>query len=149
MPGVPQVTKTGPRSYTPAVGETVTGGHLVEPRAGERRIGHAAAGSVTVLGVAIADAIAPEDLVTTSTVVGGRQLLNAAPLPTTVGVAYGGIETTVEYDAAAPEGAWLVAAAAGRVTPAAAAPDARTLVGRCTEPGGVTAAGQYGLIRTL
>ena len=40
----------------------------------------------------------------------------------------------------------LVAAANGQVTPAGATPDARTIVGRCTNPGGV-AAGAVGLMR--
>jgi hypothetical protein len=146
MPGVAQVTKTGPRTYTPADNEIVTGGHLVEGRAGGR-IGLAAAGSLKVLGVAIADATAPEDAVYTPVVVNGRNVLNAAPGATEVGVAYGGVETKVEYAAAAAFGDPLVAASLGRVTPAGATPDARTIVARCTDPAGVSGAGVYGLTR--
>jgi len=152
MPGIPQVTKTGPRTYTPAAGQTVTGGHLVEPRPpvdGERRCAHAAAGSTTVLGVALSDAIAPEGMVSTPVIVNGRPVLDAAPLPRSTAVAYGGIETLVEYAAPADEGQALVAASGGRATPATAADvDPRAIVGKCTEPGGVTAAGTYALIRT-
>jgi len=148
MPGIPQVTKAGPRTYTPADDETILGGQVVEARDGGR-IGVAAAGSVRVLGVAVTDAVAPEDLVLTPTVVGGRSVLNAAPLPTTVAVAYGGIEVPVVYAAAAAFGDLLIAAAAGRVTPAGATPDARTIIGRCTAPEGVSGAGVVGLMRTL
>jgi hypothetical protein len=44
----------------------------------------------------------------------------------------------VKYAAVANLGDKLIAASAGRVTPAGATPDARTIVGECTEPGGVT-----------
>lgn len=147
MAGIPQVTKTGPRTYVPAVGTTIVGGQLVEARAAGR-IGPAAAGSLKVLGVALTDAQAPESLVTTSALVGGRQVLNMAPLPTRVAVAYGGIEVPVTYSAAATFGDLLVATANGQVGPAGATPDARTIVGRCTEPNGVVSAGQVGLMRT-
>lgn len=146
MPGTPQVTKTGPRTYTPADNELVTGGHLVEGKTGGR-IGLATAGSAKVLGVALGDASAPEDQVLAPTIVGGRSVLNAVIAATEVAVAYGGVEVKVEYAAAAAFGDLLVAASNGRVTPAGATPDARTIVGRCTEPAGITAAGQYGLTR--
>lgn len=145
MSAVSQVTKTGPRTYTPA--EPILGGQLVEARAAGR-IGVAAAGSVKHLGVALTDAQSPDAFVGTPTVVDGRPVLNAAPLPPLVAVAYGGIEVPVVYAAAAAFGDRLVAAALGRVTPAAATPDARTIVGTCTEPNGVTAAGAVALMRT-
>lgn len=146
MPGTPQVTKTGPRTYTPADNELIVGGHLVEARAGGR-IGVAAAASTKVLGVAIGDASAPEDQVLTPTTIGGRPVLNAVVPATEVAVVYGGVETAVEYAAAAAFGDLLVAASNGRVTPAGATPDARTIVGRCTAPAGVSGAGVYGLTR--
>lgn len=148
MTGRPIVRKTGPATYTPADNAVVTGGHLVEA-VGTDRVQHAGAASVKVLGIAVIDGIAPEDLVLTPTTVGGRQVLNTAVLPTKVSVAYGGEEAPCEYAAAAAFGDWLVAAANGTVTPAGATPDARTLVGKCTQPGGVAAAGDYGLVRTL
>lgn len=145
MPAIPQVTRTGPRTYVPASGVSVLAGQVVEARAGGR-IGPAAAGSLVVLGVALQDAIAPEDLVTTATTVAQRSVLNTAVLPQNVAVAYGNVETLVTYAAAATFGQLLVAAANGQVTPAGAAPDARTIIGRCTAPAGV-GAGAVGLIR--
>jgi hypothetical protein len=56
------------------------------------------------------------------------------------------VETLVTYAGAATFGQLLIAAANGQVTPAGAAPDVRTIVGRCTAPAGV-GAGAVGLIR--
>lgn len=148
MPTIPVVTKTGPRTYTPADGEFIQGGQLVEGRAGQR-VGVAAAGSARVLGVALYDAIAPEDVVTDPTIVQGRPVLNMAPLPSKLAVVYGGDEVPVVYAAAAAFGDKLVAAANGQVTPAAASADARTIVGTCTAPAGVSGAGVVGLMRTV
>lgn len=147
MSGIPQVTKTGPKTFTPV--ENIVGGQLVEAR-GSGRIGIAAAGSAKVLGVAVTDAQSPDALVTTSTIVNGRPQLNAAPLASVVAVAYGGIEVPVTYAANAAFGDRLVAAAGGTVTPAGATPDARTIVGICTEPNGVVVAtSPIGLVRTV
>lgn len=146
MPSVVQVTKTGPRTYVPAAGVSVVGGQVIEARAGGR-IGPAAAGSVVVLGVALQDAIAPEQLVTEAATVNGRPVLNTALQPQNVAVAYGGTEVPVVFAAACAFGALVIAAANGQVTPAGAAPDARTIVGRCTAPNGVSGAGQVGLVR--
>lgn len=129
MAAIPQVRKTGPKSYPAA--ETIVGGQLVEGRAASVA-GVAAAGSFKVLGVALNDAVAGP-VVTEP--VGG--VLNAAPADTRVLVGKG-VEAPVKYAAAAAFGDKLVAASAGRVTPAGAAPDARTIVGECTEPAGVT-----------
>lgn len=148
MSGRPIVTKQGPRTYTPADNAVITGGHLVEA-VGTDRVQLASAASVKTLGIAVIDGIAPEDLVLTPTVVAGRSVLNTAVLPTHVSVVYGGMEAPCEYAAAAAFGDPLVAAANGRVTPAGATPDARTIVGRCTQPGGVSGAGVYGLVRTV
>lgn len=151
MPAIPQVTKGGPRTYVAAAGVSITAGQVVEARAGGR-IGPAADGSLVVLGVALQDAIAPEDLVTTPTTVGGRQVLNTAVLPQNVAVAYSGVEVPVVYAAAASFGQALVAAANGQVRPydPTAAPGhadtANRIIGRCTAPAGV-AAGATGLIR--
>ncbi|WP_094980337.1 hypothetical protein [Rhodococcus pyridinivorans] len=146
MSAIPQVTKTGPKTYTPA--ELVLGGQLVEGRPGGL-IGVAAAGSTKVLGVALTDAIPPASLATTpATDSYGRPVLNAAPLPTSTAVAYAGIEVPVTYSAAAELGDRLVATAGGKVAPAAADADARTLVGVCTQVAGV-AANATGLMRTL
>jgi hypothetical protein len=63
-------------------------------------------------------------------------------------VAYAGDEVPVQYSANASFGDKLVATANGKVAPAAANPDARTIVGICTEPLGVTfATNPRGLMR--
>lgn len=134
-PAIPQVRKTGPKSY-PAL-EAVVGGQLVEGRAGAAGVGVAAGGSVRVQGVALNDAVAT--LVTDPV----NGVLDTAPTGTRVNVARG-LEAPVTYAAATEFGDALIAAANGQVTPAGATPDARTIVGRCTEPGGV-AAGAVGL----
>ncbi|GAA5154765.1 hypothetical protein GCM10023340_38840 [Nocardioides marinquilinus] len=128
MPAIPIRRKHGGRSY--AAAETIVGGQLVEGRAASKA-GVAAAGSVKVLGVARNDAVAT--LVVEP--VGG--VLDTAPLGTRVGVEKN-VEVPVKYAAAANFGDKLIAASAGRVTPAGATPDARTIVGECTQPGGVT-----------
>lgn len=142
MPGVLQVTKTGPRTYVPA--ELILGGQLVEARA-TGRIG-VAAGSTKVLGVALTDGTNPESFTGEPTVVNGLPVLNAAQLPGHTAVAYGGAEVPVTYSVAAAFGDLLVATATGQVAPAGATPDARTIVGRCTAPAGVAAAA-VGLMR--
>lgn len=145
MTAIAQVTKTGPKTFTAA--ETIAGGQLVEGT-DTSRVKPAAAGSLRVLGVALTDAQAPEAVVTTpATGADGRPVLNTASLPTTVALAYGGIEVKVTYSAAAKLGQKLVSTGAGKVGPAGATPDAATIVGTCTEPGGVAANGR-GLIRT-
>lgn len=127
-PAIPQVRQTGPKSYP--VAETVLGGQLVEGRVASK-IGVAAAGTFKCLGVAIDDAVAT--LVTDPV----NGVLNTGPLPTRAAVARG-IEAPVKYAAAAAFGDKLIAASLGRVTPAGATPDARTIVGECTELAGVT-----------
>jgi hypothetical protein len=128
MPAIPVRRKTGAKSY--AVAEAVLGGQLVEGRASSK-IGVAAAGSVKVLGVATTDAVAT--LVTDPV----NGVLDTAPLGTRAHVEHA-VEVPVKYAAVASFGDKLIAASNGRVTPAGATPDARTIVGECTEPGGVT-----------
>jgi hypothetical protein len=119
MPGIPVYSKTGPRTFTPANDSVqIVGGLLVEARSGGR-VGVAAAASVHVLGVALTDAQAPEALVTTPTV-----------------------EAQLTYSANASFGDLLVATANGTVAPATTGTgglmNPLTIVGRCTEPLGVT-----------
>lgn len=148
MPGAVQVTKTGPRTYSPAATKTVRGGRGVEYVA-NGRIQEWAAGTTRAAGVALTDAIAPEDINTQATTgADGRPILNTAILPQTVAVAYGGDEVPMTYAANANQGDYLIAAANGTVTPAGATPDARTIVGRCTQAGGVVVAtNPVGLVR--
>lgn len=145
MPGIPQVTKTGPKTFTP--GEPITGGQFVEARA-DSVIGVAAAGSVKVLGVAVTDAVPPGSVATEPVVVNGRPVLDAAPLPSSVAVAYSGVEVPVRYAAAAQFGDRLVVASQGRATPAGEDADPRAVVAVCTAPAGV-AADAVGLARLL
>ncbi|QDK02219.1 scaffolding protein [Gordonia phage Samba] len=148
MPGIVQVTQGGPKTFTPADNQVIKGGQLVEARTGGR-IGVAAAGSFKVLGVALTDAVAPEDFPGANGTDGiGRPVVSLAPIPTTVAVAYAGTEVKVTYAADATFGDKLIAAANGQVTPAGATPDARTIVGICTEPAGVDVSEKaVGLIR--
>lgn len=138
MSGVAQYRKAGPRTYTPASGAIIKGGQVVEAVAGGR-IQPAGAASVKTLGVALTDAIAPEQVVTGPTTdASGRPVTAMYSAPTTVACADRGIEVTVTYAANANFGDRLVAAANGTVTPAGATPDARQIVGYCSEPLGVT-----------
>ena len=149
MAAIPMVTQKGQRTYTAA--EAILGGQLVEGRTGsdKGRVGVAGAASNKVLGVAVTDGINPEAIVTGSTVVAGHPTLNAAPIPTAVTVVSGGIEVPVTYAANASLGDKLIAAANGAVTPAGATPDARQIVGKCTQPGGVViATTPIGLMQT-
>lgn len=155
MAGIPVVSVGGPKTYTPADNVTITGGQLVAATTGGR-VAVAGAGSVKVLGVALGDAIAPEDVVTAPA--GTPPTLAAVPQATTVAVAYGGAEVPVTYAADAAFGDRLVAAASGTVTPFTgfaagqdqANVDFRLIVGICTEPAGVTVSSQaVGLMRTL
>lgn len=140
MSGISIRTQRGPRTYTPV--EAITGGQLVEGRtASGGGVGVAGAASVVVIGVALFDAQAPSALVTTTTTgADGRPVLNTAQLPTAVAVAGSGQEVPVTYSATATFGQKLVATAAGTVAPAGATPDARTIVGHCSAPGGVASA---------
>lgn len=144
MGAIPQVRKTGPKSY-PCV-QATTGGQLVEGRAtGSGGVGPAADGSAKVLGVALNDAV------TTLVTEPVNGVLDTAPLGTRVNVAKN-VEVPVTYAEAAAFGDKLVAAANGQVRPwRAADPDGagplgadtdfRTIVGECVELGGVAAGG--------
>jgi len=147
MSGVPIHLKHGPASYVPA--EPILGGQLVEARP-NARIGVAAAGSTTVVGVALFDGEAPEAIASGTTVVNGRPLLIAGFTPPLVAVAYGGAEVPVTYSAACTFGQRVVTTALGQVGPAGATPAVGAIVGICTDPNvaGV-AAGAVGLMRTL
>lgn len=137
MSGVSVYRQNGPDTYIPADNATIRGGDVVEPAAGGR-IQRAGANSVIALGVALTDAIAPEDVVTTPTTDGlGRSVLNLTSLPTAVAVAYAPNTIKLNYAANAAFGDYLKCAANGQVTPIAADGDPRLIVARCVEPGGV------------
>lgn len=141
MAGVVPRFEKGPITCT--VAETVRGGQLVEARAGGV-VGVAGAGSATVLGVATKDAAPPGTRQGTDEF--GHLTYTEVAITEYVAVGGAGAVYPVTYAAAANFGDRLVAAAEGQVTPAGATPDARTIVGVCWEPNGVTA-GSVGLAR--
>lgn len=122
-------------SYTPV--EPIIAGQLVEARvlgtmSGQRACGVAAALSVTVAGVAEYDVVASTPGVSVQApVVGAENGLTV--------LSYGIMQVT--FNAAGTPGGPLVLAAGGQVTPAGAAPDARTVVGYSLA---ATAAGAVG-----
>ena len=147
MSGVAVVFKQGPKTYTPADNSVIKGGDVVVAATGGR-IAVAGSGALNVVGIALLDGVAPEDV--TNAASGDPLTAALVPANTKVAVAYGGMEVGgVTYAADAAEGVALVAAANGDVTPAGATPDARTIVGWCAEPGGVVVATKAtGRVRT-
>lgn len=135
MPAIVPKFERGPVTYE--VVESVPAGRLVEGRAASK-VGLAAAGSLVVLGVATTDA--KPLAATTGTDAFGNQTLTLDPIDQYTAVGGNGAIYPVEYAADAAFGAKLIAAASGKVTPAGATPDARTIVGECREPGGVVVA---------
>lgn len=135
MGGIIPKFESGPVTYE--VVESVPGGRLVEGRAA-KKVGLAAAGSLKVLGVATTDAkpVGSQN----STDEFGNQVIGTSPVDQYTAVGGNGRIYPVEYAADAAFGDMLIAAAAGKVTPAGAAPDARTIIGQCREPGGVVVA---------
>ncbi len=147
MSGVGVVFKQGPKTYTPADNSVVKGGDVLAAGTAGRCV-VAGAAALNVVGVALNDAIAPEDVVTAAS--GTPPTLGAVPQATKVAVAYGGMEVDgVTFTADCAEGLALVAAANGDVSAAGATPDARTIIGWCAEPGGVVVATKAtGRVRT-
>lgn len=136
MSGVLPNTKMGPRTFE--VSAAVTGGQLVEVDGTTGKVKPAGAGSALVLGVAAANAMPA----------GSDTNNNYATYRPHVAVYYGGYEMPVTYAANAAFGVLLKSAANGQVTPWVSGTDAAGLiVGRCTEPGGVSS-GNVGLMRT-
>lgn len=134
MSGItPRYQGGGPVTYT--VVETIIGGQLVEARAGGL-VGVAAAGSVKCLGVATKDAT--PTVAGTGTDAYGNPTFAVQYVSNTVAVGGSDAIYPVTYSANAAFGDPLVVTANGTVAPAAATPDARTVVGRCVEPNGVT-----------
>ena len=135
MGGVVPKFESGPVTY--AVVEVVVGGLLVEARAASK-VGVAAAGSLKCLGVATSDAQPTNPGPTTDAF--GNTVYSQVNVDQYTAVGGNGRIYPVTYAADAAFGDMLVCAAAGKVTPAGATPDARTIVGQCREPGGVVIA---------
>lgn len=137
MPGVVPKFVDGPITYK--VKATVRGGRLAEAAAADVDGGivqEAGAASVKVLGMATKDARKPVDPTSVDTF--GNPITDVTMITDEVAVGQGVYPAV--YAANANFGDVLIAAANGTVTPAGAAPDARTVVGQCREPLGVVVA---------
>jgi hypothetical protein len=144
MAAIVIVKKTGPATYVPADDQVILGGQVVVPSGTAGRVAVGGADSLVVLGIAVTDGKAPEDI-TTAPVSG---VLDGAQLAAWVTVAYGGMEVDgVKYAANATFGQKLKSAATGQVTPMVVDDDPRLEVGTCTQLGGVLA-NATGLVRT-
>jgi hypothetical protein len=131
--------KLGPASYQ--VSALVTGGQLVAADGSSATtVSVAGAGSALVLGVAGNDAAPiPSQASSTDTAAGGAPLVDISVLSDYTSVYASGYDMHVTYAANATFGALLKSAASGQVTPWVSGTDAAGLiVGRCTQPGGVT-----------
>lgn len=136
MSAVTNIFEQGPISYQ--VSESVTGGQLVEPDTSNAGMVHpAAAGSVTVLGVALSDAEPNNDDAESTTSYGAHFTDASWPRPE-VAVAYRGVfRLTAGSDL--DFGELVVAKASGAVTAYTAGTSTfDAVVGRCVEPAGVT-----------
>lgn len=131
---------------------TVNAGIIVEGRTGTTNglgnVGVAAAGSLKVVGVALQDAVAVANQAAMQTgVTGYGGALIDAFVPTEVVAICNEGQVRVTYTLAANFGDQLiVGTVAGQASPAGATPDARTVIGWCAEPGGVSA-GAVGLMK--
>jgi hypothetical protein len=131
--------RTGPDNYQ--VSATVLGGQLVVPDAGPATtVSVAGAAAINVLGVAGIDAAPiPNQAGNVDSLAGNNPLLDISVVPDYTSV-YHGVDIHVTYAANAAFGQLLKSAAAGTVTPWVSGTDTlpATIVGRCTQPGGVT-----------
>jgi hypothetical protein len=131
--------RLGPDSYQ--VSATVLGGQLVQADAGLTTVSVAGAGSTTVLGIAGTDAQpVPNQAGATDALAGNAPLLDISVVGDYTAVYCGPADIRATYAANAAFGQLLKAAAAGTVTPWVSGTDtnAALIVGRCTQPGGVT-----------
>ena len=130
--------KLGPDSYQ--VSALVAGGTLVIADSSGNTVSTAGAGALNVLGVAGNDASPIVSQAGTTTAYGDT-LVDISVLPDYVSV-YHGADMHVTYAANAAFGQLLKAAANGTVTPWVSGTDTlpATIVGRCTQPGGVVQA---------
>lgn len=135
MSGVLVRQQEGPDTFEVSV--AVTGGQLVAPTSGGK-VGPAAAASTAVLGVALNDA-QPAGSAPTNPINTGWPSQYVAVVKD--------VDVRVTYNIAANFGDLLVSAANGQVSPVTAVStptpgdvtNTRAIIGRCTEPLGVTA----------
>lgn len=138
VPGSLPHYRLGPDSYQ--VSALVAGGQLVVGDVSGTTVSVAGAAALNVLGVAGNDA-APIVSQAGNTTSYGDSLVDISVLPDYVSV-YHGADMHVTYAANAAFGQLLKAAANGTVTPWVSGTDTlpATIVGRCTQPGGVVQA---------
>lgn len=139
MPGALPHLMHGPDSYQ--VSALVKGGQLVvADGSAALTVSPAGAGAQNVLGVAATDAAPiPDQSSSTDDNAGGAPLVDISVLSDYVAV-YHDVDIRVTYAANATFGQLLKAGATGKVTPWVHGTDTDpdTIVGRCTQPGGVT-----------
>jgi len=132
--------KLGPASYQ--VSALVTGGQLVAADASPATtVSPAGAGSLFVVGVAGTDAAPiPNQAGDTDTTAGANPLVDISVLSDYTSVYSSGYDMHVTYAINCTFGTLLKAAANGTVTPWVSGTDTlpALIVGRCTQPGGVT-----------
>src|SRR6476661_9326588 len=138
MAGLRPHLEHGPETYLVAV--DIVGGTFVEAgTAGNLgKVVKAAAGSTTVLGLAIGDAAATAGAVAGTTDAWGRNISGQLTPPNEVAVAYRGswwLKNT--SGGLLAQGTRLIAAANGTFAAAGATPDARTIIGVVIEPDGI------------
>lgn len=140
--------ESGPVTYE--VVEAVKGGQVVEARAAGK-IGVAAAGSTTVLGVASKDAntAANNTAAQSGTTAQGYPFVDTSAYLVSPYVAvYDHEIVPVTFAGAVAFGKKVKAAASGKVALWVSGTDAADLIiGTCVEPAGITAADQVGLVR--
>lgn len=141
MSGALPRRQDGPISYP--VAALVKGGQLVVPDSGDNtKVNVAGAGAFNVLGVAGTDAAPiPDQSSGTDSLAGGAPLVDISVLPDYVPV-YNEGEFVLTYAADCSFGQLLKSAASGAITPwvHGTDTDVSIIVGRCTQPGGVTVA---------
>ena len=144
------IPKFGPGPVTYEVVEAVKGGQVVEARAAGK-IGVAAAGSTTVLGVASKDAntVANNTAAQSGTTTQGYPFVDTSAYLVSQYVAvHSEGHLPVTFTGATAFGKAVKAAALGKVSPWVSGTDAADLIiGVCAEPAGITAADQVGLVR--
>jgi hypothetical protein len=142
MPGIRPVFEKGPLSFPATVvanGGNIKGGQLVQPDGTTGRIQPAADNSATCLGVATGDASAFDFANADTTDTWGNTVVNMHVPPNEVAVAYQGVWRLKNSAAGTIAFGALVACAANGEVKALGAGVFGTCIGRCVEPGGISA----------
>lgn len=136
MPGLLATFDKGPLTF--AAHENIPGGSLVMPAAAGR-IQLTTGAVATCLGVALGDAAAYTYAPADSTDPWGNSIANMNSLvPNEVAVAYQGV-FKLKATTAIAFGELVISAAGGECNPNGAGTNALLIIGRCVEPGGISA----------